>query len=263
MKKNASTTIGRRYLKASTPGQRRAAFIAALLGILLLLAAIGVLFVERSQVFRPAPTTAAQQQYLRGRESERQAIAAAEAAGHNTDTFPAVVTARLNIARALLAMGRVSAAADLVDGVAAANPTNARAFIVQGNVHEFAADYERAIAAYWRALDLVQNNEPELQREALRGLGNSFIASGDRAQGLDMFVRGARIKPESICLHLAAAEVALDLQRWQDGAHHYYAVLFFDPDNETALEQLRMLERDHSAAAQAAMDALIRRMSDD
>jgi len=261
MTKNAPTTstIGR-YLRASTPGQRRAAYAAALLLIVLLVAAIAFVAVSGTDILSPDPANVAEQQYLRAREAEQQGIATATATGQDIDTFPAVITARLSIAQAQLEMGQTTLAARLADSIVQANPDNVRALILQGNVYEVAGNNDRALTAYRTALDLTQEGEPELQREALRGIGHNLAALGDNAQALGMLEQAALIPPESITLHLAAAEIALGLERWQDAAHHYYSVLMFDPENDIAREQLQMLERDHSRATQAAQDMLTNRM---
>ena len=254
-----TSTIGR-YFRASTAGQRRAAYIVAILSIALLLAAIAFVVVSDLGLIRPVATNAAQQQYLRARDAETQGIAAAQTAGAEIDTFPAVITARLSIVQAQLAMGQNAAATRLVDSIVRANPDNVRALIVQGNVLEVAGDNGRALDAYRSAFEYAPAGEPELQREALRGIGNCLVQLGDSVQAFAMLSQAALIPPESTTLHLAAAEVALDLENWQDAAHHYYSVLIFDSDNEVALEQIEVLERDHSIASQAAQEQLAQRM---
>jgi len=246
-----------RYFRDATPGQRRAAFIAGLLCVVLLAASIAVFFVVESNMLRPTPTTAAESQYLRARDAEAQAMADAQLAGRSANTDPEVVAARISAADAQLAMGQQSAAARTIDAVVRDNPENFRAQVLQGNVYEVLGDKNRAIEIYRRLLDQDLSRDPEVEREALRGIGNSLIALGDSVQALDALARAALVPPESITLHLAAGTLALELERWQMAATHFYSVLRFEPNNETALEYLNMLERDHSAEAQAALAALV------
>jgi tetratricopeptide (TPR) repeat protein len=254
MEKGTSTM--RRYLRDSTPGQRKAALIAALMLALLLVASISFFFVHEMDLLRPDPTSAAELQYLRARDAEGDAIAAARADGTSIDTSPAVVTARLNIANAQLSLGQTTAAARTIDAVVRSNPYNIRALILQGNIYEISNNNEEALEVYRRVLDKTEGLESEMQREALRGVGQSLAALGDNVQALDALARAALIQPESITLHIAAGELALSIERWQVAATHFYSVLRFEPTNERALEHLRMLEREHSDQARAALEAL-------
>ena len=250
------TSTMQRYLRDSTPKQRRAALIAALTVIAILVASISFFLAHELDLLRPTPTTAAQAQYLRARDAERDAIAAARNAGVAIDTSSAVVTARLSIAAAQLDMGQNSAAASVIDSILENNPQNTRARILKGNISELSGDYYAALEAYQAALDQIQTADTEVQREALRGMGQSLAALGESDQALDALTRAALIVPESISLHLAAGDLALDLERWQTAATHFYSVLRFDPSNELALERLRSLERDHSTETRAALEAL-------
>jgi len=254
MGKNTSTIY--RYFRDSTPKQRKAAFIAALMIVVILLASIALFFVVEMDLLRPTPTTAAEAQYLRARDAEQDAIAAAREAGAEIDSFPSVVTARLGIASAQLDMGQVTAAGRTIDMVVRNNPQNIRGLILQGNIYEVASNHDEALKAYQSALDLAQAGDTEAQREALRGMAQSLRALGEYDQALDALTRAALIPPESITLHLAAGELALELEFWQTAAAHFYSVLRFEPSNELALERLRGLERDHSAATSAALEAL-------
>jgi len=255
MKRSHSKTG--RYFRDATSGQRRAALIAGLLCIVLLVASITTFFVLESNALRPTPTTAAESQYLRARDAESQAIADAQAAGRAVGSDPAVVTARINIADAQLSMGQQNAAARTIDAVIRDNPENLRAQVLQGNVYEVLGDKNRALEIYRRILEQDLSRDPEVRREALRGIGNSLIALGDSVQALDSFTQAALVPPESITLHLTAGTLALELERWQTAATHFYSVLRFEPSNEIALENLSMLERDHSAEAQAALADLV------
>ena len=250
------TSTMQRYLRDSTLEQRRAALIAALAVIVILLASIAFFFAHELDLLRPTPTTAAQAQYLRARDAERDAVAAARDAGMTVDTSSAVVTARLSIAAAQLDMGQSSAAASVIDSILENNPQNARARILKGNISELSGDYHTALEAYQTVLDQTQTADTEIQREALRGMGQSLAALGESDQALDALTRAALIQPESISLHLAAGDLALDLELWQVAATHFYAVLRFAPSNETALARLSVLERDHSEATRAALEAL-------
>ena len=250
------TSTMQRYLRDSTPNQRKAALIAALMIVAILLASIALFFAVEMDLLRPTPTTAAESQYLRSRDAEQDAIAAARVAGAEIDSFPEVVTARLGIASAQLDMGQVSAATQTIDLVLNNNPQNIRGLILQGNIYEVSSNYNEALKAYQSALDYVRDGDTEAVREALRGRGQSLRALGEYDQSLDALTRAALILPESITLHLAAGDLALDLERWQTAATHFYSVLRFEPSNEHALERLRVLERDHSAATRAALEDL-------
>ena len=254
MGKNTSTL--HRYFRDSTPKQRKAAFIAALMIVVILLASIAFFFVVEMDLLRPNPTTAAESQYLRARDAEQDAIAAARSVGAAVDTFPDVVEARLNIANAQLDMGQPTAARRTIDIVVRNNPHNIRALILKGNIYEVSNKHEEALEAYQSALNQAQSGEAEMQREALRGMGQSLRVLGEYDSALDALTRAALIQPESITLHLAAGDLALELESWQTAAAHFYSVLRFDPSNELALEHLRVLERDHSAATSAALEAL-------
>ena len=246
-----------RYFRDATPGQRKAVLIAALMCIVLLVASITVFFLIETNALRPNPTTASETQYLRARDAEAAAVAAAQATGRAIDTDAAVVQARISIAEAQLSMGQPSAAARTIDSVVKDNSENFRALIIQGNVYETLGNKDRALDIYRGILNQDLSNDPEVKREALRGMGNSLLVLGDSVQALDILAQAAIVPPESITLHLAAAELALELERWQTAATHFYSVLRFEPTNQIALDNLYILERDHSAEAQAALAALV------
>ncbi|MCL2437855.1 MAG: hypothetical protein FWC99_02020 [Coriobacteriia bacterium] len=254
MNKRPSTT--RRYLRDATLGQRRAAFAAAVLTVVMLIAAIALFFATEMEMLRPTPTTAAETQYLRARSAESDAIDAARAARVAVDTAPAVVAARIDTADAQLLMGQFSAAARTLDLVLRDNPHNVRALILRGNVYETSGDKRDAVDTYHLVLDYVGTHEPEVRREALRGIGYSLTSLGEGPQALDALTQAALIVPESTTLHLAAGELALELERWELAATHFYSVLRFAPNDELALDRLAVLERDHSEAASAALIAL-------
>jgi len=255
MEKNRSK-MGR-YYHASTQGQRRAAFFAALLTIALLAAAIALFFMMETDALRPTPNTAEEAAYLAARDAESSAVAAAQTAGRAVDSDAAVVLARINIAQAQMNMGQHTAAIRMIDNVAIDNPQDMRVKILQGNIYEATGSKSRAIEIYNEVLDQALSLEPEMQREALRGLGYSLMTLGDSDEALDALTRAALIPPESITLHLAAGELALELERWQPAAAHFYSVLRFDPENSVALENLGTLEREHSIESRAALEALL------
>jgi len=248
---------GLRYFKDATPGQRKAALVAALLFIVLLLASIALFFAVEMELLRPTPTTIAESRYVRARDAAAEAVAAAEAAGLPVDSHPSVISARLAVVDAQIQLGQLNAASRTVQLIIRHNPDNIHALLLQGNIYELSGNYEEAIDAYQRVLEKLGNSDPESQREALRGMGNSFLALEQNLEALDALSRAAAIPPASVTLHIAAGELALDLERWQDAATHFYIVLFFYSDNQIALEHLAILERDHSDAAHAALEALI------
>jgi len=248
---------GSRYLRDATPKHRVAALIAALLFIVLLVASIALFFVIEMELLRPTPTTVAESHYLRARDAEADAVAAAQITGASIDTYPAVVTARISLADAQIQLGQMNAASRTIQLVIRHNPDNIQALLLQANIYEISGNYEDAVNAYQLVLDKIGNSDTDSQREALRGLGSSLIALGRTVEALDALSKAASIPPASITLHIAAGELALELERWQDAATHFYIVLFFYPDNQIALDHLAILERDHSTAAAAALEALI------
>jgi len=245
-----------RYLREATRSQRMAAIIAALCMIVLLFAAIGLFFASSMNLLQPTPTSAAESQYLRARNDESAAIQAAEAQGFNPDTNPVVVESRMRIADAQLSMGQFTAAERTIQQVLNSNPENARAHILKGNIYETAENWDSALTTYRQALEHGAETEPELQREALRGAAVSLIEIGDLSQAYDSLSQAASIMPESLTLHNSAGELALQLERWQDAATHFYSVLRFDPENAVALQSLAMLEAEHADAASAALISL-------
>ena len=257
MDKQQKMSPASRYLKAATLGQRRAAFIAALLCVVLLAATIALFFAVELSLVNPTPATAAEAAYLRARESESEAVDLARTTGADINTFPAVVIARIQIAQSQLDLGQISAASRLIDSVISDNPENLRALILRANIYEQEQDFDRALSAYRRILDAASADEPEVQREALRGIGASLMAIGDNVQALDSLTRAAVISPSSITLHLVAGELALMLERWDSAAAHFYTVLRFEPTNEDALNRLSELERDHKETTAAALDAVV------
>ncbi|MCL2402885.1 MAG: hypothetical protein FWC86_01415 [Coriobacteriia bacterium] len=245
-----------KYLRDATPGQRRAALVAAILTVVMLLAAIALFFATEMELLRPTPTTAAETQYLRARSAESSAIEAARNAGEDINTAPAVVSARLDAANAQLSMGQLSIAARTLDLVLRDNPYNVKALVLRGNIYEDLEDWGNAIETYYFALESAAEQEPELRREALRGISHSLVSLGQLPQAMDSLTQAALIVPESTTLHLAAGELALELERWELASAHFYSVLRFDPSNEAALEHLAMLERDHTESTQDALKAL-------
>ena len=249
-------SISKRYLRDASTGHRRAALVAVLLAALILLAAIGLFFVSELDMLRPAPMTAAESQYVRARSAEAEAIEAARHARVDIDTAVAVIAARIDVADAQLAMGQLSAAARSLDNVLRDNPYSVRALLSRAQVHEAADEKYAAVDLYQQVLDYVGAHEPELRREALRGIGYNLAALGEGVRALDALTQAALILPESTTLHIAAGELALDLERWELAATHFYSVLRFSPQDPRALHHLAILERDHSDAASAALTAL-------
>jgi len=242
-----------RYLREATPGQRWAAVVAALCTIVLLTVAIALFFASSMELLQPTPASAAESQYLRARNDEAAAIQTAQSQGFNPDTTPAVIESRMRIADAQLTMGQFSAAQRTIQQVLDNDPENARAHILKGNIYETAEDWNSALTAYRQALDHGAQTEAELQREALRGTAVSLIAIGDLSQAYDSLAQAAFIRPESLTLHNSAGELALQLERWQDAATHFYSTLRFDPENTFALQHLANIEVQHPDAASAAL----------
>ncbi|MCL2525455.1 MAG: tetratricopeptide repeat protein [Coriobacteriia bacterium] len=245
-----------RYLSSATKGQRKALLLAAILCVLLLVASIALVIVVETQLVSPTPTTAAESEFIRAREAESSAVTAALAQGEAVDTFPAVVSARMQMVEAQISLGQLTAAQRMVDALVKANPDNMRAAVVQGNISELNGDYNQALSRYRSVMDRSEGLDPEFRREALRGIGNSLLNLGDEVQALDALTQAAIIPPESISLHLTAGDLAYKLERWQQAALHFYSVLRFEPSNATALDRLKTIEADHRADAESALEAL-------
>ena len=255
MKIATSSTVAR-VLRISSKGQRRAAIFAAVSFCVLLVGTIAGVIAYQAGYLRPTPTNDAQLQYTVAVEAERAAVAAAQAAGADLDTDPDVVVARVNLARAYLALGQVPQAARLSQRLFDANMEDANVVLLHANVLERQGRMARALPAYQRVLDLVGSGETEIHREAWRGIGTAMLDQGDREGALDAFRRAAAIRPESPALYVSAGDVALDLKLWEQAAENFLRARLFGMNNESLNQKIADLERNHSEAVESARETI-------
>jgi len=259
---NPSIIISR-VLKASSRRQRRAALIAAVCCACLLAASIVLVIVMRTDMLQPTPTNEAQMLYTLAREAEKAAAAAAKQRGTDPDTDPDLVAARIELARAQLALGQLSQAASLSARLLSANPDNVAVVRLRANVLEQQGKMSAALEKYQRVLELVGgggngggNGDSDVLRDTWRGIGACLLALGDKTAALDALERAASVTPQTPSLYIEAADIAYSLGLWQRAAENYYRARLFDVDVNALSEKLRELELKHPSEVKAARAAV-------
>jgi len=245
-----------RALKFSSRRQRLTALFAAAACAVLLIAAIALVIVTRTGILQPTPTNEAQMRYVLALEAERVATADAKQRGADLDTDPALVTARVDLARARLALGQLSQASSTATRLIAANPDHIQVVQLHANILEQRGRSADALAAYQHLLELTSESEPSIYRDAWRGIGHALLDQGDKSAALDALERAAAVPPETPWLYIEAGDIAYSLELWQRAAENYYRARLFDTDVNALSEKLRDLEQNHPAEVKAAREAL-------
>jgi tetratricopeptide (TPR) repeat protein len=239
-----------------SPGQRKAAFVAAGVLVVLLLAAIGLLIASASGALHPTPTTEAQLAYVQAQKAESKAVAAARAQGKQVSTDFAVIATRANLVLAELDLGQVATAAKRAKKLAHDNQTNAWARYAYASVLETQKKTGAATDEFGAALNYVAETEPELRRSILVGYGHGLLKRGEKPEALDALTQAARIQPASPDLYEEAGDLALKLKLYADAATDYYSARVFDPNDADLNKKISAVERAHAPEAQKALAAV-------
>ncbi len=98
----------------------------------------------------------------------------------------AVPWAKLGLARALEASGQAAAAVSTIENLLAAEPAYADAYDVMGKIHVAEGDFEKAMNAYRRAVEITPNSVLRLQK-----FGMLAYYAGDQATALQALEQAA------------------------------------------------------------------------
>jgi tetratricopeptide (TPR) repeat protein len=122
----------------------------------------------------------------------------------------------------------------LLDGVIAANPNRAAAYLLRGIVRFELKQWDPALADYEAALRLVPNNA-----EALYRRGYWWATDGNDRKALADYDRAIRIEPGNARYLYARATAYERLLDWQRAADAYAEVLVADPTRAAAVSKLQ------------------------